>query len=294
MSTILRIVDNGNLPADVKTLLSNFTIDSLIAGGQSSGNDILAFLASQYPNNAAVQQALTEYRGKFVFPALTSTEVPTMEALVKMDGKAGLLTNFYKDELSGFVNLYWMHRTDYYALITQEDIVNKTDFKDKYKNKNTQTFIMSDIKVAHDWEFLEGFTWNAFGSVEEIKISRLSDNKTKAGDLRYGVDPLFRFQTGMMFRLGVVGVNAFTGFHKRSGYGFSDGLYVGLDGNVGVLGDRLQVQLRTLFDKEHWTLSPRLKLWFMQLEYSLKNPLRSRIDGVKPSAIHSLNVRFFI
>jgi len=40
-------------------------------------------------------------------------------------------------------------------------------------------------------------------------------------------------------------------------------------------------------------LAPRVKLWLMQLEYSLKQPLKSKINDTKVSTLHSLNFRLF-
>ena len=88
-------------------------------------------------------------------------------------------------------------------------------------------------------------------------------------------------------------VRPFAGVYNRFGYGQDAQLYGGADLGTYVWDDRIGVQLRGMVDEEHFTLSPRLKLWLMQLEYSLKQPLKSKINDTKVSTLHSLNFRLF-
>lgn len=70
-------------------------------------------------------------------------------------------------------------------------------------------------------------------------------------------------------------------------------MYVGADAGAHVWGDRIGLQLRGMFDKQYVTISPRMKLWLLQLEYSMKKPLKSMDGDVKLSAIHSIDLRLF-
>ena len=122
----------------------------------------------------------------------------------------------------------------------------------------------------------------------------MSDNKEKGGELIYGNDPLIRLHGEYLYRLSGFTLKPFAGVHKRKGYNVGDGFYAGADIGLHIWGNRLGVRGRGMVDKEHFTLSPQLKLWLMHLDYMLKVPVKSEVDGVKPATIHSLNLRFFI
>ena len=118
-------------------------------------------------------------------------------------------------------------------------------------------------------------------------------SKDGSKELSYGYSPLMRVHADALYRFSVLSLNPFLGFHQRSGYAFADGMYVGADAGAHVWGDRLGLQLRGMLDKQYVTISPRMKLWLMQLEYSLKAPLKSMDGDVKLSALQSIDLRFF-
>jgi hypothetical protein len=102
-----------------------------------------------------------------------------------------------------------------------------------------------------------------------------------------------RIHADALYKFGGLSFNPFLGAHKRNGYGWSDGMYLGTDLGAHVWGDRLGLQLRGMVDKEYFTISPRIKLWLLQLEYSLKTPMKSMDGDVKLSAINSIDLRLF-
>jgi hypothetical protein len=129
--------------------------------------------------------------------------------------------------------------------------------------------------------------------VEELKLAIMSERKAESKEHVYGYDPLIRVHGQAQFRLSAFSFEPFAGVHKRSGYGFADGVYVGSAVGAHLWGDRLGLSLRGMLDKQYFTINPRIKLWLMQLDYSLKNPVKSKDGDVKLSAIHSIDFRLF-
>lgn len=233
-------------------------------------------------------QIAAEFDGDQV-PGSGTSSVPNLAVFTKLDVKAGLLFNVFKNEWFGHWNLYGLHRTDFFRRLDAKTIVNGDDVLGGQDELNSQVFLATDLMVGKS--FLE--TYRAYLAIEEIEIARLSDNVDKAGELTYELDPLIRLHADARFSWKGLSLMPFLGVHKRSGYGFADGLYAGTDLGAHVWGDRLGVTFRTILDNEHITLSPQLKLWFMQFQYSLKQPISSTVDDVKTSTMHSVNVRFF-
>jgi hypothetical protein len=210
-------------------------------------------------------------------------------ALTKLDVKAGLLFNMTKDIYFGYLNLYGMHRTDYFLRYNASSVAAGQSFTDMPDETNSQVFAMADIKFGAE------LIWDstAYILIEDIEIARMSDNIAKGGDLNYAPKALIRLHADTRFKLSGFSLSPFVGLHKREGYDLSSGVYAGADFGAHVWGDRLGVRVRGMIDKEHFTLSPQLKLWFMHFDYSLKTPMSSTVDDVKVSTIHSLNVRLF-
>ena len=102
---------------------------------------------------------------------------------------------------------------------------------------------------------------------------------------------MIRLHGEYMYKLSFFSVKPFGGVHKRSGYGLGNGIYGGADLGLHVWQERLGLRFRGMLDSEHFTFSPMAKLWFMSVEYMLKTPIKSEIDGVKPSTLHSVNFR---
>jgi len=112
-------------------------------------------------------------------------------------------------------------------------------------------------------------------------------------ELSYGYNSLMRLHADAIYKYSALTLNPFFGVHKRTGYGFADGLYLGADAGAYVWGDRLGLQLRGMVDKQYFTISPRMKLWLLQIEYAMKSPMKSTDGDVKLSAIHSIDLRLF-
>ena len=153
---------------------------------------------------------------------------------------------------------------------------------------NTEVTVQTDYRVGY-----KNSNYSIFTSIEELKLAKLKDAKAGSKELTYDYDTLIRLHADASYKAGALTLQPFVGLHKRSGYGFGDGVYAGTMLGAYVWGDRLGLQLRAMFDKEYITISPRVKLWLMQLEYSLKKPLKDSVDDVKLTAIHSLDFRIF-
>ncbi|MDO9182105.1 MAG: hypothetical protein Q7U04_06840 [Bacteriovorax sp.] len=275
---------NIELPATLKTV---------IRGGFNSyvkGDDILA--PASNPNlcttsgfDITVQTACLDSKAKYFFP---DTTVPDMFLFAKVDGRVGIYNDYtYGEHFFGNWNIYGLSRTDIFQRVNSSMIANGTKI-DLPKKKNTEMALDTDFRVGYN-----NANYRVFASVEDMKLSKLKDRSSESKALSYGYDPLMRLHAEAVFRLSALSLTPFVGFHKRAGYGFSDGMYAGADAGAHVWGDRLGLQLRGMADKQYITLSPRLKLWLLQLEYSLKKPLKSMDGDVKLSALHSIDLRLF-
>jgi hypothetical protein len=272
-----------DLPVELKTFLLGVDLATY------SGQDIRTVCLSQFPSTSSPANVYCTSLpvGKYVIPTIGTTD-PTMTLLAKADVKVGFFNNYVSGEhWFGNFNLYAMGRADLYQFLTGTQIA-KGDSIESPKKMNTETTIQTDYRLGY-----KNSNYSVFGSVEELKLSKLKDADAGAKEHTYGYDALLRLHADADYRFSVITFQPFVGMHKRSGYGLADGLYAGTTLGAYVWGDRLGLQLRAMFDKEYITISPRVKLWLMQLEYSLKKPLKDSVDDVKLTAIHSLDFRIF-
>lgn len=235
-----------------------------------------------------VKDAAQPYVGKYFRP--TNDDVPNLLTYAKADAKAGFLFNYEVDEhFFGYLNLYGMGRADTELVVTADSLASdKGDAIDFGEELNTT------IVAAADYQFgYRNGNLRAMASVEELKIADISDNKEKGGELNYKIKPLVRLHSDYRYDFLAFTLRPFVGAYKRSGYNQAAQPYGGVDFGTYVWDDRMGVQVRAMADEEHLTLAPRIKLWLMQLEYSLKQPIKTKIDDTKISTLHSLNFRLF-
>lgn len=282
---------SDDIPEALKTVISanNFFNDCETATTSTTYGantcDVVEYcrtLSNPVIANYCAAQPLNRY----VFP--TNQSVPQFDLFAKLDVKAGLFNEFTSGEhFFGYWNVYGLSRTDIFQKVTAQQVASgqKIELPDQ---KNTETTLQTDLKFGY-----KNSNYSTALSVEEVKISKMKDRKIGSKEQSYSYDPLIRFHADALFRFSALSLQPFAGFHKRSGYGFGDGVYVGADAGAHVWGDRLGLMLRGMLDKQYLTLTPRVKLWLMQLEYSAKAPLKSTDGDVKLSAIHSIDLRFF-
>ena len=269
------------LPADFKTFVL----------GLSAGDDVIDKCVNG-PGNGSLSASTKSFcsqfpTGKYLVPNVTQ-KVPTATIFGKADAKAGFFNDYtYGDHIFGNFNLYGLGRADIFQIITSEQIA-KGQKIEAPKKLNSEVTLQADYRIGY-----ANTNYRIFASVEEIKLSKLKDAPVGSIPQTYGYDPLMRIHADATYRYSILSIRPFLGVHKRKGYGFSDGMYVGTDAGAHVWGDRMGLQLRGMLDKDYFTISPRLKFWLMQLEYSLKKPVKSTDGDVKLSAINSIDLRFF-
>ena len=267
---------NIALPTELKT--------KILATTYTPGQDLLQPICGTLsdPTSVAVCNANI---GKYFYP---DPNVPDMFLFAKVDGRFGLYNDYtHGEHFFGNWNLYGLSRTDVFQRINSSMIASGTKIE-LPKTKNTEMALQTDYRLGY-----KNDNYKVFASVEDLKISKLKDRNVLSKELSYGYDPLIRLHADAVYRFSAFSLAPFIGIHKRTGYAFADGLYTGADAGAHVWGDRLGLQLRGMVDKQYITISPRLKLWLLQLEYSLKSPLKSMDGDVKLSAIQSIDLRFF-
>lgn len=223
--------------------------------------------------------------GKYIVP---TGLVPNLAVFAKLDGKVGLFNDYtYGEHFFGNLNLYGLMRADIEQVITKDMIATGSKIE-MPKKANTEGTLQMDYRLGY-----QNSNYTIFTSVEELKLSKMKKRDVESREQVYGYDPLLRMHADATYKMSAFSLQPFAGLHKRSGYGFSDGIYGGAAVGAHVWGERLGIQLRGMLDKQYFTVTPRLKLWLMQLEYSMKAPVKSTDGDVKLSAIHSLDFRLF-
>jgi hypothetical protein len=267
----------SEVPADLKTFIGTLT----------TGDDVIFECNLSTLSVSTKAFCATQPTGKYIIPDLSSA-VPNLALFAKLDAKVGLFNDYsYGEHFFGNLNLYGLSRTDIFQRVTKDMIAAGSKIE-LPSEKNTETSLQADYRLGY-----KNDNYKVFASVEELKLSKMKERQSGSKELSYGYDPLLRVHADAMYRYSVLTLNPFLGFHKRSGYGFADGMYLGADAGAYVWGDRLGLQLRGMFDKQYITISPRMKLWLLQLEYSLKAPLKSMDGDVKLSALQSIDLRLF-
>jgi hypothetical protein len=223
--------------------------------------------------------------GTYLIP---SGLVPNMSLFAKLDGKVGLFNDYtYGEHFFGNLNLYGLVRSDIEQIMTKDMIANGAKVE-LPKKSNTEGTMQMDYRLGY-----QNSNYTTFVSVEELKLSKIKERDQASRAQMYGYDPLIRVHGDATYKYSAFSLQPFAGFHKRSGYTLSDGVYGGAAVGAHVWGERIGVQLRGMLDKQYLTITPRFKLWLMQLEYSLKSPVKSTDGDVKLSAIHSVDFRLF-
>ncbi len=271
------------LPAELQTFLLTVDLTSI------QGQDLRTVCLTQFPSASSPANIYCTALevGKYKVPNIGTTD-PTMTLFAKGDVKAGFFNDYvYGEHFFGNFNLYGMGRADLYQFVTGTQIA-KGDSIESPDKMNTETSIQADYRLGY-----RNSNYSMFLGIEELKISMMKDADAGSKPHSYDYDPLFRFHADAKFRTSNLSIMPFLGLHKRSGYGFGDGVYLGTSLGAHVWGDRLGLELRGMVDKQYLTITPRMKLWLMQLEYSLKKPLKDTDGDVKLTALHSVDFRIF-
>jgi hypothetical protein len=287
-------IDSLNISEELKAAVKACDFSGVTAAAEAASDkqvDIVVYARDTANGTGCITaaQATIIGTGKY-FVKSANTTVPNIYGYAKAELRAGFTFDYVKGKhWFGQFALYGLARADTLSVVTENSIAggaDPVDFGDEY---NTTTNAVTDFRFGYRNGRLRGWA-----SIEELKLAGVSDNKEAGGELLYGNDPLLRLHGEYIYRLSGFSLKPFVGVHKRSGYGFDDGVYAGADMGLHVWGNRLGIRTRAMVDKEHFTLSPQLKLWLMHLDYMLKVPVSSDVDGVKPATIHSVNLRFFI
>lgn len=282
--TVLSLVD-----VDLPGALGDAIIAKTRAGDFTGNDDIVKETCDDPTYSASISQfCRAELFDKYFYP---DGDAPNIFVMAKQDIKGGFYLDYQQENDGiwfGNFNLYGMHRTDIDARITQGSLVANRDIIDLGDELNSELYLTLDWRVGARHK-----NYRFYASIEELKLATMSDRKAGSKTPTYGTDALIRAHAEGEFDLRVVDVTPFLGFHKRSGYGVSDGFYLGADWSMHAWEERLGLRLRTQFDREHFTLSPQVKLWLMHLDYMAKIPVKSEIDGIEVATLHSLNFRLF-
>jgi hypothetical protein len=277
-SDVLKLI-NVNVPAAVETKLLQ------IYDSKGAGQDLFGDCATDFGSPAEANAFCLANQGKYYKP---DASIPNLNLFLKAEAKVGFFNQYtYGEHFFGDFNLYGMMRADAFQIVNYAMIQNGQDIELPKKANNEGT-----LQVDYRLGYINQNYSVALG-LEEIKLATMSERDAESKELAYGYDPLIRLHAQADYKYTALSLQPFAGVHKRAGYGFADGVYAGATAGAHVWGDRLGLSLRGMVDKQYFTITPRIKLWLMQLEYSLKNPVKSTDGDVKLSAIHSIDFRLF-
>jgi hypothetical protein len=287
-SQILTVADalslfNTSIPAELSPYLSAAWWDNTPAGANlfSTTNCDTYFNATVAINTAC--KTLTSYN--YDKP---DTTTPNLNLFAKVDARAGLYNQYtYGEHFFGDFNLYALSRTDIYQIVNYAMVANGQSIE-LPSIKNTQLVSQLDYRLGY-----RNTNYTVLLGVEDVKLTTIQTAKSGSKELSYGYDPMIRLHADALYKYNALSIQPFAGFHVRSGYNISQGAYAGAGLGAHVWGDRLGVLFRTMVDKEYITLTPRIKLWLFQLEYSYKAPMKTEVDEVKLTAIQSVDLRLF-
>ncbi len=279
--TVLDLFDYfpSEIPEDLKAFIRTLAV----------GDDVIVRCKAPASGLSASTRAFCaqEAEGRYIIPDL-SQDVPKLDVFAKADAKAGFFNDYSKGEhWFGQFNVYGMGRADLFQIITAQQIASGQSIEAPDK-MNTEITVQADYRLGY-----KNTNYSTFLGFEELKLATLQDKDEGSKTQTYGYKTLLRGHADATYRWNAVSIQPFLGFHKRSGYGFGDGVYAGATAGAFVWGDRLGLQMRGMVDKQYLTITPRIKLWLMQLEYSLKSPIKDTDGDVKLTAIHSLDFRLF-
>ncbi len=269
---------NIELPTELKNVI--------VATSYSAGDDLLKPAVCSAITDPVAQALCTANQGKYFYP--TNANIPNLLLFAKLDGRFGLFNEYvYGEHFFGQMNIYGLSRTDIYQRINSDMIARGSKIELPSK-KNTEMTAQLDYQLGY-----KNDNYTAMLGLEELKLATISEREAGSKEISYGYDPLMRLHADATYKLSVLSLQPFVGVHKRSGYGFGDGFYAGATAGAHVWEDRIGISMRGMVDGQYLTINPRIKMWLMQLDYSLKSPLKSTDGDVKLSALHTIDFRLF-
>ena len=134
--------------------------------------------------------------------------------------------------------------------------------------------------------------WNVNYIMENLKLMQLVAPKNN--DFAYGNKPLMALHGAYKWKHKGYSIKVLAGAHQRTGhYRWGEAYYLGSELGAIALKGKLGLSTKFTMDPEHWNVGLKAKVLIGQLDYLLKLPKKSSIDGVDISSSHSLSLRLF-
>lgn len=216
----------------------------------------------------------------FSFSAQTDPLNPQAQVYLKTDQKLGLYTRFFWDKKREYeVSFYQLSRSDLYSTRSSQQIIEQEallDFDDEMKEEKS---LMLDFRY-HQKHQHQSYVFE----IQELKIKT---SESSEGDSLFRSKPLLHFQYWRYWQASRIHWQAVLGQHYRQRYTILDGLYLGLEADFK---DVLPLTASAQISNQFFSLSPSLKVKFIQLYYQLSSPYRNPQDEMWVSTIHKLGL----
>lgn len=192
----------------------------------------------------------------------------------------------YRKRINGFIKLYADTRSDFKLIKSMYDLaggVSGINF-----GSNLHSNLAADLRLGYKRK-----KWSVFYQFEGLNIIPIITIKDSATYF-YGENGLSRLHGDYKFKYRRFSLKAFAGAHQRKDHHtWGDSFYFGGEFSAKFWKGRLGFATRLMLDPEHWNIGLKFKGWIGHLNYLIKLPKVSSVDGVKVSSFHSLNLRLF-
>ncbi len=209
-----------------------------------------------------------------------------VQLYAKLEGDIGLRFDMeHTDHFYSHLDVYWNQMRDHFSQQDGVTLANDTDSLDITKAvDNSVVSLRTDYSLGY-----RNKSFDIMVAIEDLMVAELNDKKSEAvGRPIFGSNkPLTRLHMSYNLEFDFIDLKPFVGAYNRSHYSLSDTMY----GGTEVFFGAFPLSAYALMDPDHFTFSPRLRIWVLNLEYLLKFPVGSKDDSFNTETLHALNVR---
>lgn len=211
-----------------------------------------------------------------------------IQLYAKMDVKVGFNFNWFWDDQEFYYSDFFIHglkRRDHFiqaegtTLIANKDALDINEAAD-----NSITLLAGDIKLGYRKDKID-----AFVSLEELKLTEVSDNRDFPGGTNFGVSKAMLRLHGSyeMDSESFYKFKPFAGLFKRSYYTIEDTVYIGSE--VFLWEGMFSAVLKT--DIHYGTFTPRFRWGALQVELTYRVPYDGNLNGLTVDPYYGANLR---
>ena len=284
------ILDSRNVASYVGSEIPEVLKQKLVDNWEriNTGDDIVDWILTN-DSTSIPEEYRANLRARFVGKYfMPDRETSSLETYLDLETKVGFFIDYeISKRWDGELNIYSLGRSDFRLKADAQTIVNNREVIKFPKHMNTTSYISADYVFRYTNRDLRLAL-----SVEELRLFNTSDNEAKGGKLVRNTHPLFRFHGSYRDRWRFLYFSYFLGVHQRKDYTMREGYYIGGTLWMPLWRDRILPVFLGKIDSEYITIAPSFNMGPMRMSYSLMTPLKSTLNGLTLSNLHSVDIRF--